>query len=70
MLDGLCRAVGVSFPAALRRNLPGFLATAGVVETVAPLWSTLYTYAWFLGFVIEASLYLLLSWHRPERTRD
>lgn len=26
VLDGLCRAVGVSFPAALRRNLPGLRA--------------------------------------------
>ena len=42
-------------------NIPGFLAAAGIVEHVAPLWSTLYTYAWFLGFLISGSLYLLLS---------
>jgi NCS1 family nucleobase:cation symporter-1 len=60
----------VALLAGVLPNLPGFLATAGVVESVPPLWSTLYTYAWFLGFVLAASLYLLLSWQRPEPTRD
>ena len=51
------------------RQVPGFLAAAGILGEVAPLWSTLYTYAWFLGFGIAGSLYLILSRAFPSRSR-
>jgi NCS1 family nucleobase:cation symporter-1 len=40
-------------------NVPGFLATLGVVR-VAPFWTTLYHYAWFLAFAIAFGVYYLL----------
>lgn len=40
-------------------NVPGFLATIGVVS-VAPFWTTLYTYAWFSAFAIAFLVYGIL----------
>lgn len=43
-------------------NVPGFLAAAGVVsrESVAGVFHGLYTYAWFVGFLVSGALYLAL----------
>ena len=38
-------------------NVPGFLAAAGVVDSVPSFFSSLYTYAWFVGFGISGLLY-------------
>ncbi len=42
-------------------NVPGFLAAAGVVESVPAFFSGIYTYAWFVGLFISGGLYLLLQ---------
>ncbi len=42
-------------------NVPGFLEAAGFVESVPPVFSSLYTYAWFVGFVLAGGLYWALS---------
>ena len=41
--------------------VPGFLGTIGVA-TVAPIWLTLYSYAWFISFAISFAVYGGLSW--------
>jgi NCS1 family nucleobase:cation symporter-1 len=38
-------------------NLPGFIA-ALQGTTAAPLFATLYNWAWFVGFVLAAAIYL------------
>ncbi len=40
-------------------NLPGFLHAAGFVPSVPPVFDTIYTYAWFVGFGISAVLHTL-----------
>ncbi len=47
----------VAFVLAVLPNVPGFLHAAGALESVPPLWDTLYTYAWFSGFGLAAALY-------------
>jgi len=39
--------------------VPGFLGTIGVLD-VAPVWISLYHYAWFISFGISAACYLVL----------
>lgn len=41
-------------------NLPGFLAAVGALNSVPALFSTLYSYAWFVGLLVAGSVYLLL----------
>jgi nucleobase:cation symporter-1, NCS1 family len=41
-------------------NLPGFLHAAGFVDSVPAVFTTLYTYAWFVGLALAAGVYLLL----------
>lgn len=41
-------------------NLPGFLGTIKVME-VAPFWTKLYSYAWFVGFFLSGVVYLVLQ---------
>jgi len=47
-------------------NVPGFLAAAGFVESVPAFWGGLYTYAWFVGFVLAGGLYWLLAPRRAQ----
>jgi NCS1 family nucleobase:cation symporter-1 len=47
-------------------NVPGFLAAAGLVGGVAPVWSQVYTYAWFVGFLLSGGLYWGLERGRRE----
>lgn len=42
-------------------NLPGFLNVAGIVDSVPAIFNTLYNYAWFVGVIIAAVVYLLLA---------
>ncbi len=44
-------------------NVPGFFVTIGLLPaTAVPAWITsLYSYAWFVGFLVSAIVYLLLS---------
>ncbi|MEZ5441821.1 MAG: NCS1 family nucleobase:cation symporter-1 [Lysobacterales bacterium] len=39
-------------------NLPGFLQAAGFVESVPGVFGAIYTYAWFVGLVVAAGVYL------------
>jgi NCS1 family nucleobase:cation symporter-1 len=41
-------------------NVPGFLQAAGALAQVPAVFSTLYTYAWFVGFGLSALCYLAL----------
>ncbi len=40
-------------------NMPGFLHAAGAVEEVAPIWDQIYTYAWFVGFLLAGAIYFI-----------
>lgn len=42
-------------------NIPGFCQAAGIVEQVPTIFNTLYSYAWFVGLFIAATVYLLLA---------
>ncbi len=41
--------------------IPGFLHSVKVVGDVAPIWDTIFTGAWFVGFFIAAAVYVLLN---------
>ena len=41
-------------------NVPGFLLAGGFVESVPQPFVTLYTYAWFVGFLIAGATYAVL----------
>ena len=49
----------VAFVLAVLPNLPGFLQAAGAVDSVAPVFTNIYTYAWFVGFLVAGALYTL-----------
>jgi NCS1 family nucleobase:cation symporter-1 len=55
-LTGLAALVIAILP-----NLPGFLVTihAWPKENVAPIFMTIYSYAWFVGFAVAFAVYLL-----------
>ncbi len=40
--------------------VPGFLGTIGALE-VAPFWTSMYHYAWFISFGLSAACYLGLT---------
>jgi NCS1 family nucleobase:cation symporter-1 len=40
-------------------NIPGFLGQVGLLE-VSALWTNLYHYAWFTGFLLAMGIYVLL----------
>ncbi len=42
-------------------NLPGFLHIAGIIESVPTIFDTIYSYAWFVGLFVAATIYLLLA---------
>ena len=42
-------------------NFPGFLHSVKLVESVDPIWDTIFTAAWFVGFFIAAGVYVLLN---------
>jgi len=52
-------------------NVPGFLANAGIVESVPSVFATIYTYAWFVGFGISGIAYWIgmgtVTDHAPSR---
>lgn len=41
-------------------NIPGFLAASGLTGPTLPIFESLYTYAWFVGFFLSSLTYLLL----------
>lgn len=74
-LDGLYRREGpyryrggvhpaalLALAAGVAPNVPGFLHTAGWVESVPEIFASLYTYAWFGGFLLAGVVYWGLAW--------
>jgi nucleobase:cation symporter-1, NCS1 family len=58
---GFNPAALAALAAGVAPNVPGFLQAAGFVEAVPPFFAQLYTYAWFVGFLLAGGLYWLLS---------
>lgn len=57
----------IAFVIAVLPNLPGFLAAAGLLDSVPAFFSAIYNYAWFVGVAIGAAVYLTLMYmNRPE----
>lgn len=59
---GYNRAALIAFVVAVLPNVPGFLHQAGAIGdgVLAPIWDDVYTYAWFVGFLVAGGLYLAL----------
>lgn len=51
----------VALAAGVLPNLPGFLHVAGALASVPPVFDSLYSYAWFVGFLVAAVVYVLAS---------
>jgi len=49
-------------------NVPGFLGTVGVIK-VAPMWTELYHYAWFVGFGLSFAVYAVWMKAAPPARR-
>jgi len=56
---GINPAAMLALLAGVAPCVPGFLHAAGLVERVGAIFAAFYTYAWFVGFVLAASVYLL-----------
>ncbi len=66
--DGFNIRALVALAVGILPNLPGFLGTIKVLKVHA-FWTTLYSYAWFVGFGLSFATYLVLSWRdRAPRT--
>lgn len=50
----------LAFVLAVLPNLPGFLYKSGFVESVPSFWVEVYSYAWFVGAILAASIYMVL----------
>ncbi|HLL00922.1 MAG TPA: NCS1 family nucleobase:cation symporter-1 [Myxococcaceae bacterium] len=59
----LALAIGVAV------NVPGFLAEAvpGLKDSVPGFWRTLYTYAWFVGFLLSGAIHYALAVAAPPK---
>ncbi|HWT14374.1 MAG TPA: NCS1 family nucleobase:cation symporter-1 [Patescibacteria group bacterium] len=51
----------VALIAGVLPNLPGFLKAAGFATDVPPIFDAIYAYAWFVGLVVAAAVYLMFS---------
>ena len=43
-------------------NVPGFLAAAGFIDSTPAFFSSLYTYAWFVGLLLSGGIYWFLMY--------
>jgi NCS1 family nucleobase:cation symporter-1 len=85
-LDGLYKSAGaywytggfnpialVALAAGIAPCIPGFLGTIGALE-IAPLWISMYHYAWFISFLISSVCYAILmrcvGTNRSDESRD
>ncbi len=52
-------------------NIPGFLHKIGALTTVPPVFDTIYTYAWFVGLILSATVHGLgmMLWRPPGMTQ-
>ncbi len=57
--NGFNLSAMIALAVAIAPNIPGFLHQIRVIE-VAPIWSTLYSYAWFIGFGVAFAVYAVL----------
>jgi len=57
---GIHPAAIAALAAGVAPNLPGFLEAAGWMAEVPEVFSNLYTYAWFVGFVLAGAVYWAL----------
>jgi NCS1 family nucleobase:cation symporter-1 len=57
----------VALAAGIAPCVPGFLGTVGVLE-VAPFWTAMYHYAWFISFGVALAVYLALMAVAPRPT--
>lgn len=55
----------IAFVLGVLPNLPGFLYVAGALDSVAPIFQQIYTFAWFVGFIVSAFVYIILCRLRP-----
>jgi NCS1 family nucleobase:cation symporter-1 len=60
----------VALVAGILPNVPGFLATVGVVREVPLVFSVLYNNAWFVGFFLGAVVYWILSKMQNFKTEE
>ena len=53
-------------------NVPGFLVQAGFVEadSVADVWEQVYTYAWFVGFLVSGAVHTIGMLTTPSHRRS
>ncbi len=58
--NGFNPAALIALVVAVAPNVPGFLAQAGVVESVPDVWASIYTYAWFVGCFLAGGIYFVL----------
>lgn len=56
---GFNRAAVLALILGILPNVPGFLGTIKAAR-IAPFWKSLYSYAWFVGFVVSLTSYWLL----------
>jgi NCS1 family nucleobase:cation symporter-1 len=56
--NGMNSVAIIALLAGILPNVPGF-AAALVGAQVAPIWTSIYNWAWFVGFAIAAAVYLL-----------
>ncbi len=59
--NGWNRAGLAAFVVGALPNLPGFLHAAGAVKSVPAIFNGIYVYAWFVGFIVAAAVYTLLT---------
>ncbi len=59
--NGFHRSAIIALIVGVAPNLPGFLAASGITSGTLPLFEALYTYAWFVGFLLSAITYLMLT---------
>ncbi len=58
---GWNRAGLIAFAAGALPNLPGFLHAAGALKSVPAIFDSIYVYAWFVGFIVAAGVYHVLT---------
>ncbi|MFT5685400.1 MAG: NCS1 family nucleobase:cation symporter-1 [Myxococcota bacterium] len=59
-MGGFNPAAIIALVLAVLPNIPGFLVAAGFIDSAPALFTTIYTYAWFVGFALAAVIYLAI----------
>lgn len=64
--NGYNKAALLAFALGVAPNVPGFLQVAGILSSVPAFFSTIYNYAWFVGFGVSSLLYMIMM--RQQKT--